>query len=44
MKKIFKKLFKKTDVDPHHLFLMVLYCDTWHNNNMPRVIFDFLSK
>jgi hypothetical protein len=31
-------------VDPHHSFLMVLDCDTWHNNNIPRGIFEFFVK
>jgi len=31
-------------VDFHHLFLMVLDCDTWHNTNMAREIFEFFSK
>jgi hypothetical protein len=31
----------KRMVDPHHIFLMVLDYDTWHNTNMSHGILEF---
>jgi hypothetical protein len=36
-----KKIVLKIDGGSSSSFLMVLDCDTWHNTNMPRDIFEF---